>query len=84
MSRPNVAPGTRTNVNARSNFAANVDRGRNAASAARPNWYHGDWHDNWDHPWHNRPAAWLAAGYVIGAALHGRHDPLELGLLALL
>jgi hypothetical protein len=38
----------------------------NPLPANRPDWYHGNWHDNWDRPWYRRPATWWAAGYRTG------------------
>jgi len=34
-----------------------------------PDWYHGDWHDHWDHPWYARPIGWWPVGFVAGADL---------------
>ncbi len=33
---------------------------------ARHDWYHGDWHGHWDHPWRRWPYGWIDAGVIWG------------------
>jgi tetratricopeptide (TPR) repeat protein len=35
---------------------------------SRYDWYHGDWHGHWDHPWNRWPYGWFDAGVVWGVA----------------
>lgn len=62
--------GNRTNFGDRGIVAGNQLDINRTANFNRPNygnWYHGDWHGNWDHPWHGRPAAWWwSAGFMAG------------------
>jgi tetratricopeptide (TPR) repeat protein len=37
-----------------------VARARGAGYGA---WYHGDWHDHWDHAWYQRPITWWGTGW---------------------
>ena len=29
-----------------------------------PDWYHGNWHGHWDHPWNRWPYGWFNAGFA--------------------
>ena len=72
--RANV--GNRAYVANRSNFGNNVNsNGMN--NFVRPthgdwnrgDWYHGDWHGNWNNAWNNGPVGWWGAGDWAGDAL---------------
>ncbi|MEN6458070.1 MAG: tetratricopeptide repeat protein [Thermoguttaceae bacterium] len=32
-------------------------------------WYHGDWHDHWNRPWHYGPVGWFSVGFMAGAVV---------------
>ena len=57
--------------NGGNNFIDNrhVNNGGNFNRPNYGNWYHGDWHNHWDHPWNYRPYTWWAAGAWTGAAV---------------
>ena len=61
--RPNI--GNNVNINNRTNnFVRPTHDDWN-----RGDWYHGDWHGNWNNSWYYRPVGWWTAGYWAGAAL---------------
>jgi tetratricopeptide (TPR) repeat protein len=77
----NTNIGNNTNINRNTNIN-NINAGHYNGIANRPidphygvrpnygNWYHGDWHGNWNNAgWYHRPAAWWGAGFVAGAAV---------------
>ena len=33
------------------------------------NWYHGDWHNHWNHPWPYGPIGWWSVGFATGAVV---------------
>jgi TolA-binding protein len=73
--------GNRTNLDNRAYVANrpntgnnfNINRTNNLVRAThndwnRGDWYHGDWHGNWNNSWYQRPVGWWTAGYWAGAA----------------
>ncbi len=40
-----------------------------------PNWNHGQWPNNWNHPWNNWPATWWSAGFWAGAGFEAAEAP---------
>jgi tetratricopeptide (TPR) repeat protein len=78
INRPNIGNNTNINrpinVNNINNVHAGIaNRPIDPHYGVRPNygnWYHGDWHCNWNHAgWYHRPAAWWGAGFIAGAAV---------------
>jgi tetratricopeptide (TPR) repeat protein len=69
-------PGSRTYVANRpiSGSNVNINRTNNLVRAThndwnRGDWYHGDWHGNWNNSWYYRPMGWWAAGDWAGDVL---------------
>lgn len=60
--------GTRTGDIAGAASRAAAGRDWNHPNVNHPNWYHGDWHGNWDRPWNRWPVGWAAAGFAWGLA----------------
>jgi TolA-binding protein len=60
--RPNF--GNNGNINGANNFGRPTHNDWN-----RGDWYHGDWHGNWDNSWNGGPMGWGGAGYWAGDAL---------------
>ena len=60
--RPNL--GNNFNINRANNFVRPTHGNWN-----RGDWYHGDWHGNWNNSWNYGPAGWWGAGYWAGDAL---------------
>ena len=65
----NSAAGDRVGTTDQPKFAGNQGRGPHVKRGHYPSWYHGNWHDHWDHPWYARPAAWWAGGSATGLAV---------------
>ena len=60
--RPNL--GNNFNVHGTNNFVRPTHGDWN-----RGDWYHGDWHGNWNNSWNYGPVGWWGAGYWAGDAL---------------
>ena len=61
--RPNIGNNINS-INRTNNFVRPTHGNWN-----RGDWYHGDWHGNWNNAWYYRPLGWWTAGYWAGAAL---------------
>ena len=73
--RPNF--GNNFNINRMNNFVRPTHNDWN-----RGDWYHGDWHGNWNNSWYQRPTGWWAAGGWAGD--NAFRGSLVLGILAVL
>ena len=60
--RPDI--GMNNNFNRANNFVRPTHADWN-----RGDWYHGDWHGNWNNGWNQWPVGWWGAGNWAGAAL---------------
>ncbi|MGO9114795.1 MAG: tetratricopeptide repeat protein [Thermoguttaceae bacterium] len=60
--RPNLS--NNFNINRTNNFVRPTHGDWN-----RGDWYHGDWHGNWNNSWNYGPVGWWGAGYWAGDAL---------------